>query len=176
MNYILFDDSREKLLPLTFTRPVCDLRIGILTIREKWEAYLKATTSTLTEDYLRVKFPMVSASKNMLINGSVCPSAELVSDIESLKNGDRLIKDGKLLATQIDGDVSTFQKESESGKTFAGEVLDVEHPWDIFSKNGDAIEADFEFLTAGTDFQDQKIILRSKNAFQMSAVKDYERK
>jgi len=149
MNYILFDDSREKLLPLTFTRPVCDLRIGILTIREKWEAYLKVSTSTLTEDYLRVKFPVVSASENVLINGSVCPSAEFVSEIELLKNGDRLIKGGKLLAARIDGDVSVFQKEAEGGNEFSGEVLDVEHPWDIFSKNGDAIESDFEFLTAG---------------------------
>jgi UDP-N-acetylglucosamine diphosphorylase/glucosamine-1-phosphate N-acetyltransferase len=149
MNYILFDDSREKLLPLTFTRPVCDLRIGILTIREKWEAYLKASTSTLTEDYLRIKFPMVSASENVLINGSVCPTVQLISEIESLKNGDRLMKDGKLLAARIDGDVSTFQKEAEDGKAFGGEVLAVENPWDIFSKNGEAIETDFEFLTAG---------------------------
>jgi UDP-N-acetylglucosamine diphosphorylase/glucosamine-1-phosphate N-acetyltransferase len=149
MNYILFDDSREKLLPLTFTRPVCDLRIGILTIREKWEAYLKASTSTLTEGYLSVKFPMVSASENVLINGSVCPTVQLISEIESLKNGDRLMKDGKLLAARIDGDVSTFQKEAEDGKAFGGEVLAVENPWDIFSKNGEAIETDFEFLTAG---------------------------
>jgi UDP-N-acetylglucosamine diphosphorylase/glucosamine-1-phosphate N-acetyltransferase len=149
MNYILFDDSRERLLPLTFTRPVCDLRIGILTIREKWEAYLKVSTSTLTEGYLSVKFPMVSASENVLINGSVCPTVQLISEIESLKNGDRLMKDGKLLAARIDGDVSTFQKEAEDGKAFGGEVLAVENPWDIFSKNGEAIETDFEFLTAG---------------------------
>jgi UDP-N-acetylglucosamine diphosphorylase/glucosamine-1-phosphate N-acetyltransferase len=110
---------------------------------------LKASTSTLTEDYLRIKFPMVSASENVLINGSVCPTVQLISEIESLKNGDRLMKDGKLLAARIDGDVSTFQKEAEDGKAFGGEVLAVENPWDIFSKNGDAIEADFEFLTAG---------------------------
>ena len=56
MNYILFDGAvRESLLPLTFTRPVADIRIGILTIREKWELYLGLTTTTLTEEYLEIK-------------------------------------------------------------------------------------------------------------------------
>src|ERR1035441_5966599 len=74
MNYILFDDSRENLLPLTFTRPVCEIRVGILTIREKWEKYLKTKTSTITEGYLSTKYPMVAAKQNILINGSVCPN------------------------------------------------------------------------------------------------------
>lgn len=149
MNYILFDDSREKLLPLTFTRPVCDLRIGILTIREKWETCLKTSTSTLTEDYLSIKFPMVSSSENVFVNGGVCPTTKLITEISALKNGDRLVKNGKLLAARMDGEVSTFQKETEDGKQFGGEILSVENPWDIFSKNGEAIEADFELLTAG---------------------------
>jgi len=52
MNYILFDGTvRNALLPFTFTRPVADIRVGILTIREKWEKYLGATTTTLTEKY-----------------------------------------------------------------------------------------------------------------------------
>ncbi|HQX03888.1 MAG TPA: putative sugar nucleotidyl transferase, partial [Flavobacterium sp.] len=47
MNYILFDGPvRNALLPFTFTRPVADIRIGILTIREKWEKYLGYTTTT----------------------------------------------------------------------------------------------------------------------------------
>ena len=53
MNYILFDGSvRNQLLPFTYTRPVADLRVGILTIREKWERMLGYTTSSVTEDYL----------------------------------------------------------------------------------------------------------------------------
>ncbi|MBK7183485.1 MAG: glucose-1-phosphate thymidylyltransferase, partial [Bacteroidetes bacterium] len=58
MNYILFDDAaRTNLLPLTFTRPVADIRIGILTIREKWEKMLQTKTSSKTEDYLSKKYP-----------------------------------------------------------------------------------------------------------------------
>ena len=79
MNYILFDsDIRNSLLPFTFTKPVADLRIGILTIREKWEHYLGFTTSTITEDYLEEKYPMVEMEENILINASFCPSKKLV--------------------------------------------------------------------------------------------------
>ena len=70
MNYILFDDQhRSDLLPLVFTRPVADIRIGILTIREKWEKYLNTKTSSLTEDYLSAKFPLIKGDDNILING-----------------------------------------------------------------------------------------------------------
>ncbi|VAV84218.1 Sugar-phosphate nucleotidyl transferase, partial [hydrothermal vent metagenome] len=66
MNYILFDGpSRNNLLPFTYTRPVADIRVGILTIREKWETYLASTTSTVTEDYLTDKFPMVEFEENI---------------------------------------------------------------------------------------------------------------
>ena len=69
MNYILFDgEYRENLLPLTYTKPVADLRIGILTIREKWEKYLESTTTSITEDYLAEKFPMVELEQNIMIN------------------------------------------------------------------------------------------------------------
>lgn len=149
MNYILFDDSREKLLPLTFTRPVCELRIGILTIREKWERYLNASVSTLTEDYLSAKFPLIESDENILVNGGVCPDEGLVTAIQSLNSGERLVKDGKLLASRITGSIDAFDKSETAGVEFSGTVLIVEHPWDIFSKNGDAIESDFMSITKG---------------------------
>ena len=69
MNYILFgDQARNKLLPLTYMRPVADIRVGILTIREKWEMVLQTKTSTLTEPYLEQKFPVVKDKENILIN------------------------------------------------------------------------------------------------------------
>jgi hypothetical protein len=85
MNYILFDESnvRTSLLPLTFMRPVGDIRIGILTIREKWEKRLNAKTSSLTENYLSIKYPTIKEDTNVLINGSVCPTDEIIeSDSE----------------------------------------------------------------------------------------------
>ena len=71
MNYILFDGpSRNNLLPLTYTRPVAEIRVGILTIREKWETFLQSTITTTTEDYLSDKFPMVEFDENIFINAS----------------------------------------------------------------------------------------------------------
>ena len=67
MNYILFDGPvRNALLPFTFTRPVADILIGIMTIRQKWEARLGSTITTITEDYLSVKFPMVEMEENVM--------------------------------------------------------------------------------------------------------------
>src|SRR5690606_30161543 len=82
---ILFDGTvRKALLPFTFTRPVADIRIGILTIREKWEKYLSSTTTTITEDYLSGKFPMVEMEENVLINASFLPNPELVDLVQGL--------------------------------------------------------------------------------------------
>ena len=86
MNYILFDGpARNKLLPFTYTRPVADIRIGILTIREKWELYLDATTTTVTEDYLSDKYPMVEMEENIMINASFLPTGKLVEQIKGLR-------------------------------------------------------------------------------------------
>ena len=85
MNYILFDGTvRNALLPFTFTRPVADIRVGILTIREKWEKYLGYTTTTLTEEYLMEKFPMVEMEENVMINASFLPNEILSEMVRSL--------------------------------------------------------------------------------------------
>jgi len=149
MNYILFDGSnRDALLPFTYTRPVADIRIGILTIREKWELFLGATTTTITEDYLSNKFPMVEMENNIMINSSYLPSDALVSQIKNLTNN-QAIYDGEIIVAfysledqEVDFDVfETMQ--------FEDSILKLETTWDIFSKNAAAIIADFELITAG---------------------------
>ena len=94
MNVILFDDPliRLNLLPFTFTRPTSKIRIGILTIAEKWEKWLNTAVSFKTEEYLQTKFPVKSAVDNVLINGAVCPDEKLVAAIKSLPIGNFLIK------------------------------------------------------------------------------------
>lgn len=153
MNYILYDSStRNHLLPLVFTRPVADIRIGILTIREKWELMLKAKTSTLTEGYLSVKFPLVEAEENLLINGSILPTKELVDAIHKLKVGQSLVKgDETLLASCLSGESLRSSESSEEGENieYTGEVTKIYYAWDIFSKNGKAIIDDFALLTKG---------------------------
>lgn len=147
MNYILFDDNREALLPLTFTRPVCEIRVGIMTIREKWEKALNQPLSTLTEDYLSVKFPLELSNENVFINGGVCPNKELIAAIQSLEVNQRLVADEKILAMKTAGNELPNFDDFE-GVSFTNDVLTIEKPWDIFSKNGDALKADFEVLTA----------------------------
>ena len=160
MNYILFDDSsRNNLLPLTFVRPIADIRIGILTIREKWEKYLGQTTSTITETYLAEKFPLVKADENILINGSVCPTTEMVEAIKKLKRNETLATDEYIVAMNLGSDAFSEEMVAETdgdakpevGKniSFNGKHIKINYPYEIFSKNDQAIKDDFELITKG---------------------------
>ncbi|MBL0329155.1 MAG: GlmU family protein [Bacteroidetes bacterium] len=154
MNYILFDDTaRINLLPLTFTRPVAEIRIGILTIREKWEKVLDIKVSFQTEEYLNKKFPTEFAidTDNIWINGSVCPNAKLLEELKSLQPKQALLSLGTVLAVNS-GDVKAFDFRNIEGFTkfeSAAQAIRIENPWDIFSKNGEAIKDDFELITKG---------------------------
>ncbi len=152
MNYILFDGSvRNSLLPFTFTRPVADIRIGILTIREKWETYLGAVTSTKTEDYLSVKFPMRKEEENLLINGSFLPSQELINAVKDLGNGEALYIQDELVAAHFHGRSKNPDDLVFRRIPFVHKVLRIINTWDIFSMNGDALQADFDLITRGRE-------------------------
>ena len=150
MNYILFDGAvRNQLLPFTFTRPVADIRIGILTIREKWEKFLGSTTTTVTEEYLSDKFPMVELEQNVLINASFCPSENLVLLIKNLQENQAIFYNDEPLAfyakedQEIDFDAFTITQYTDD------DVLRIENTWDIFEKNHQAIKRDYDVLTQG---------------------------
>jgi hypothetical protein len=99
MNYILFDGTvRNALLPFTFTRPVAEIRIGILTIREKWEKHLGFTTTTLTEEYLSEKYPMVELQENVMINASFLPNDVLSEMVKNLKKNQAIFKANNVIA------------------------------------------------------------------------------
>ncbi len=148
MNYILYDgDVRTALLPFTFTRPVADLRIGILTIREKWEKYLGTTTTTITEDYLSEKFPMVELEQNIMINASFCPSASLVEKIDFLKPMQAIVKEDEIIAFFTTNDQEEVDFDEYELIDFNEELLRIEHSWDLFEKNDEAIRSDFELIT-----------------------------
>lgn len=150
MNYVLFDGNvRNHLLPFTYTRPVADIRIGILTIREKWERYLGVVTSSKTEDYLQEKFPLVLEEENTFINASFLPNVELTNLVKKLKRNEVIYLKDEVIAYcanefQELADLSTFKQIA-----YEGEILSVARTWDIFSKNGEALQADFDFLTKG---------------------------
>ncbi|MCD4698677.1 MAG: GlmU family protein [Bacteroidales bacterium] len=158
MNYILFDDqSRNNLLPLTFMRPVAEIRIGILTIREKWELLLGAKTSTLTEAYLSSKYPIVKEENNILINGSVCPTKELVDEINNLKPNQTLVTGELIIALNMNADDLDQSADLDIRRideiVAKGEYVTINDPWNIFQMNGMAIQKDFELLTKGRKSQ-----------------------
>ncbi len=148
MNYILFDGTvRNALLPFTFTRPVADIRIGILTIREKWEKYLGYTTTTLTEEYLMEKYPMVEMEENIMINSSFLPNPILIDMVQNLNPKEAILFGEEIIAfhthdTQEDIDFDEYELIE-----YEGDVLRIENTWDIFAKNDAAIREDFELLT-----------------------------
>lgn len=175
MNYILFDGTvRNHLLPFTFTRPVADIRVGILTIREKWEHYLGTTTTTLTEDYLSEKFPMVEMQENVLINASYLPNGKLIALVEALGNNEAIFHGEEVIAfftkdTQEEVDFSKYRAIE-----FIGEVMRIEHTWDIFSKNGEALQADFDLITSGrksAPISKTNHLINAKNIFLEDGAK-----
>ena len=150
MNYILFDGPyRDNLLPFTYTKPVADLRIGILTIREKWELFLKTTTTTVTEDYLSEKYPMVELENNVMINASVIPSKDLVEQIKSLKHNQAIFYNEVLIAFFSLSDVETIDFELFYKINLNEEPIIIKNTWDIFSNNGIALQRDYEKITEG---------------------------
>ena len=153
-NYILFDDlSRDRLMPFTFIRPVAEIRLGILTIREKWEMWLHATTSALTKDYLQEKYPLVEGALNVLINGAITPNADLVGEIEALKPGETLVKDSLLIAVCLDkSELGDFDYTVPAGfvqKQALSGFLRINRPWHLFNYNGQELISDYELVTAG---------------------------
>ena len=148
MNYILFDGpARTALLPFTYTRPVADIRIGILTIREKWEKYLGSTTTTLTEEYLSDKYPMVELEENVMINASYLPNENLVAIISNLKSNQAVFKGDAVVAFFTNDSQEEVDFDQYEIIEFHNDCLTVEHTWDIFAKNDAAIREDFALVT-----------------------------
>lgn len=161
MNTLLFDqpDLRESLLPLTFTRPLGLIRIGILTIAAKWESYLNRKVSFQTEDYLQELYPSQKESENLYINGAVCPTPALVQLLENLKPGETVMQDDMLIA----------YLNEPTGKviSYTDDLTIIRYPWDIFSANAKELQKDFELLTKGrksAEIQDPHTIVYNRES------------
>jgi len=154
MNYILFDGTvRNALLPFTYTRPVADIRVGILTIREKWEKYLGYTTTTLTEEYLMEKFPMVEMEENVMINASFLPNEVLAEMVMALETNQAIFQGEEVIAFYSHENQEEVDFDTYDIIDYTEDCLRIENPWDIFQKNDAAIREDFELLTEGRTSQ-----------------------
>jgi UDP-N-acetylglucosamine diphosphorylase/glucosamine-1-phosphate N-acetyltransferase len=155
MNYILFDGThRTNLLPFTYTRPVAEIRIGILTIREKWEKLLGFTTTTLTEDYLQEKYPMVEMDKNIMINASFLPTDKIVSQIKNLKENEAIFKEDEIVAFYTTDTQEEVNFDDYKIYDLEDQFIQIKNTWDIFSYNAIALQADFDLLTKDRESQE----------------------
>jgi len=154
MNYILFDgDRRNALLPFTLTRPVAEIRVGILTIRQKWEYCLKSSISTITEDYLAGKFSKVETQQNILINSSFLPNEALIEQILNITENQVITQNNRIVAFYTENITHTHKFDLYKSIEFPYKCLTIDNIWDIFQKNADAIQTDFELLTRGRKSQ-----------------------
>ncbi len=160
-NLILFDtEARDHLLPLTATRPMAELRIGALTIREKWELWLTGTVSYITKEYLHNKFPIFVENENLLISAGVLPTPSLCRNILQLELNQALLKGDELIAAclskdqiqRLIDDVEISQLEGIQIENDI-EIVKIEVLWDFLHLNEREINADFQLLTKGRKSQ-----------------------
>ena len=146
MNIILFDDPviREDLLPFTFIRPVAEIRVGILTIAEKWKHVKGADVSYQTEAYLSGKYPTNLTGDNYFINGAICPDEEFINRLKKLSKNDALVEGDKIWAIRTE---ATNIPLSGFNSIHCENVVVVDKPWKIFQFNGSQIKHDYEILT-----------------------------
>ncbi len=173
---ILFDDEgRDNLLPLVFTKPTCEIRCGILTIREKWEIYLNASVSYITQDYLIEKYPIEISKNNLIINGALLPNAGIAKLILGLQENEAILCEGELLAAKLDEKQFNLLNNDQPIEEINGiEIgkndgyLKINDLWDIFKYNGHEIESDFNLLTKNRNSQeisDSNQTINKKNIF-----------
>ena len=157
MNLLLFDhpEIRASLLPLTYTRPVADLRLGILTIAEKWAYEFDEDPTYLTQEYLSEKYPAEYAEDNLYINGAFCPNQAVLEEIRGLASDQGFQVGGRTIAFRTSKQLSLDQLASLADKCqplkSGGRLIG--HTWELFLSNGEQIEHDFKRLTKGRSSQ-----------------------
>lgn len=146
MNVILVDINRESFYPLSYTRPVAEFRIGILTIKEKWEKYYK-NVSVKTDQYLSKKYPLNQTKDNLWINANIFPNKQLITELKGLRKGEALKKENKLIAFRN----GTYNQKKLNYIQTNTSLNSINNICDIFRKNGEEIERDFRLITKGRE-------------------------
>lgn len=152
---IVFSDAQywEDFLPLTFTRPVAEMRCGILTFSERWQKLLGTSeVSFITEDFLQEKFKKPENKEALFIVPNFLPSETILKQINDLKSGEALVYENELLVAKINMDGFSLN-QIEKMTDIEEELLFFKQPTDLFSFNEKAINFDFELLTKGRTSQ-----------------------
>ncbi len=163
MNHLIFvdNDHRESLLPLTFTRPMAEIRIGIQTITEKWKLALNTdSVSYKTEEYLQKKYPLKLSSYNLLIFGAVCVNDNFIKHIKNnliINEGIKINNEIVAVYADLEQANKIIHQQDFTGiefKTIDSNITIVKNVWDIFAQNGVEINYDYKVLTAGRRSQE----------------------
>lgn len=141
MNVILFDSNPAHYYPLSFTRPISYFRVGVFTIKEKWEKYYN-TVSVRTADYLLTKFPLQKSQDNLWINAKILPNKALVTELKNLRSGESLINKGEIIAFRNSVFDTQRLNKIDSNVSFDS----INNICDIFQLNGQEIKNDFELM------------------------------
>lgn len=149
MKITFFDEPiRLHLLPLTFTRPASELRVGMMTIAEKWSYYFpESTIGYKTADYLSELFVSNGSGDQIFIAGNCCPTDALAERIMQLKLGEGLIFQNQLIAFKAE----QFEEQNQLKLNDANHLTfnQIKRPFDLFQKNASEMELDFERMTKG---------------------------
>jgi UDP-N-acetylglucosamine diphosphorylase/glucosamine-1-phosphate N-acetyltransferase len=171
-NLVLFDDSnRDNLLPLTFTRPVSEIRVGITTVKDKWELLFDQSCSYLTVEYLSKKFPLKLGGLNCYVNSSVIPNDHLIKSIEDLNTGEMLVCNDVVIAVVTNDSFAFGEIRVGNGYKkieYPSEIQSIRNLWDIFIKNDAIMRDDYSRLTKGRMSQPLSItntIIGAENIF-----------
>lgn len=157
MNIILFDTQEvwESFLPFTFTRPLSKIRIGILTLEEKWQKRWKANISFLTESYLQNKFSVILKEDNYFINSSFLPNQNIIESIQKLERNEYLVFENQIIAFRGNHFDRNKKIDTYTDKIieYSKKTKQIQSITDIFTENGTQIQKDFELLTQGRKSQ-----------------------
>ena len=147
---ILFDpiEVRVQLYPLTLTRAISDIRLGIRTLKEQWEDYLADTCFVVTESYLQPKYVALQQSDLYLfINSSFVPDTNLCEAIKQLEPESELVYKNEWVA-KLSISNSFSQNITEKFISYTQDVVRIQRPWDIFSKNDEILKREFNRLNS----------------------------
>jgi UDP-N-acetylglucosamine diphosphorylase/glucosamine-1-phosphate N-acetyltransferase len=156
-NILLVDHTeRDHLLPLTYTRPVAEIRVGIFTIAEKWQKRFGVGVSYLTQDYLKKVFPSKIEDASHAINGSIIPTQDLVLEIESLSDGDSLYYNETWIASRT----HDFVQTPAAGKRVEAksEIHQIDRSWKIFQLNDWALREDFDWVKENCTASNEELV------------------
>jgi UDP-N-acetylglucosamine diphosphorylase / glucose-1-phosphate thymidylyltransferase / UDP-N-acetylgalactosamine diphosphorylase / glucosamine-1-phosphate N-acetyltransferase / galactosamine-1-phosphate N-acetyltransferase len=150
---ILFDDPflKDQLWPLTATRPIAKLRVGIDTLAEKWEHFLKLEASYLTENYLSKKYKTQYTNDNIYINAGYIANEELAQQINDLNLGEALLDADNLVALRTEMQLNyplNFDLKKFNKKIISTNSIAIGQLSDLFIYNGKLLEADFQRITS----------------------------